>query len=430
MHGGRFTPESIGTPTRGRQPACRALPAERPSIMHRSFRLLACLVPGLLGCAEPTGPFPLALPAPTELAVGAAHACRILGAGTLYCWGRGSEGQLGRGEFEAVPALPGQVFDAASFSTVVAGRSHTCALDTEGLAWCWGSNELGQLGIDAEAQVACGAAVCSPVPAPVVGNRRFVSLAAGDQFTCGLEAEGSAWCWGLGDVGQLGQPISGDCAGNRCSFVPVRVQGEQRLRMLSAGRAHVCGLTEDGEAVCWGYNDQGQLGRSDRVDSPIPRPVASDTRFVQVSAGGLHTCAVTSDAAAWCWGIDAIGAGPTILESSVPVPVIGGAGYSHVESGRVSTCGVRADGLLDCWGTNLSSEMGFPEQEIHHLFPAPRRVDTQRRFETLAGEYQTYCGLDAAGAVWCWGAGTQGQLGSGSVDSAEPLIVPLPAVTR
>lgn len=403
--------------------------AERPSRMHRSLPRLSLILPALLACAEPTGPFPLATPMPATLAVGAAHACRIAGNGTLYCWGRGSEGQLGRGEFEAAPALPDAVFDAGPFESVVAGRTHTCALDAEGGAWCWGSNELGQLGIDAAAQVACGAAACSPAPAPVAGGRRFVALAAGDQFTCGLEAAGTVWCWGLGDVGQLGQPISDECGGNRCSFVPLPVQGEHHLRALSAGRAHVCGLTEDGEAVCWGYNDQGQLGRGDRVDSPVPRTVASDERFVQVSAGGLHTCAVTAAGAVWCWGIDAIGAGPAILESAVPVPVTGHEAYAQVESARVSTCGVRNDGLLNCWGTNLSSEMGFPEQEIHHLFPAPRRTDSDRRFDAIAGEYQTYCGTGAAGDVWCWGAGTQGQLGSGTVDSAEPLRVSLPAVT-
>ena len=427
MHGRRPSPESIGTRTHPGRPACRAIAAERPFSMHRSL-LTPLLLPSLLGCADPTGPFPLAAPARSTLAVGAGHACRVGQDGALYCWGRGSEGQLGRGEFEAVPALPGAVLDAATFTTVVAGRSHTCALDAEGDAWCWGSNQLGQLGIDPQAHVACGVAACSPLPAPVAGNRRFVSLAAGDQFTCGLEAEGTVWCWGLGDVGQLGQPISGDCGGSRCSFVPLLVQGEQRLRTLSAGRAHVCGLSEDGEAVCWGYNDQGQLGRADRVDSPVPRAVATDERFVQVSAGGLHTCAVTAHSAAWCWGIDAIGAGPTILESTIPVPVTGGAAYAQVESGRVSSCGVRADGLIDCWGTNLSSEMGFPEQEIHHLFPAPRRADSDTRFDAIAGEYQTYCGIDPAGDAWCWGAGTQGQLGSGTADSAEPVRVSLPAV--
>ena len=380
----------------------------------------------LLSCAEATQPVPPAAHTPMTLAVGAAHACRIPGDGALYCWGRHTEGQLGRGAFDPAPATPDAVFDAAAFESVVVGRSHTCALDEDGAAWCWGSNALGQLGIEASAGVACGAATCSPVPARVAGDRRFVALAAGDQFTCGLEGAGSVWCWGLGDAGQLGQPIADDCSGNRCSFVPLPVSGDHRLRTLSAGLAHVCGLSGDGKAVCWGYNGQGQLGRGDRIDSPVPRAVAFDGRFVQLSAGGLHTCAVTAAGAAWCWGIDAIGAGPGTLESAIPVRVTGGGSYTQVESGRVSTCGVRSDGLVDCWGTNLSSEMGFPEEEIHHLFPAPRRIDSDRRFTAIAGEYQTYCAADAAGMVWCWGAGTQGQLGSGTVDSAEPLPVPLP----
>lgn len=394
--------------------------------MNRARRPLPLILLALLSCSEPTEPTVPIIRAVTTLAVGAGHACRVAPTSHVYCWGRGSEGQLGHGQFVPVPAPPSEVFDAASYRSVVGGRSHTCALDAEGGAWCWGANDRGQLGIDPADFVTCGAASCSPVPAPVVGNHRFVALAAGDQFTCGLEASGSAWCWGMGDVGQLGQAISAECGGNRCSMVPVSVQGGHRLRTLSAGLAHACGLSEAGEAVCWGYNDQGQLGRGDRVSSPLPLAVPSDERFVQVSAGGLHTCAVTEAGSAWCWGIDALGAGPAILESDVPVPVTGGGTWIQVEAGRVSTCAIRTERRVECWGTNLRSEMGFPEEEIHHLFPAPRPTDSDRPFDTIAGEYQTYCGIDPAGEVWCWGAGSQGQLGSGTMDSAEPIRVPLP----
>jgi alpha-tubulin suppressor-like RCC1 family protein len=390
--------------------------------MHRVLRALP-LVAGT-ACAGPSEPTPPIAPVPATLAVGAAHACRISDQ-VLRCWGRGGEGQLGRGSFVDAPAPPHAVFDAASFRSVVAGRSHTCALDAAGAAWCWGANDRGQLGIDPSDIVACAVASCSPVPAPVAGEHRFSLLAAGDQFTCGLEPAGGAWCWGLGDAGQLGQAVSTDCGGNRCSMVPVQVQGTQRLTALSAGLAHVCGLTSDGTAVCWGYNDQGQLGRGDRTSSPAPQPVSSGERFVQLSAGGLHTCALTMRGAAWCWGTDALGAGPGVLESAVPAAVAASGSWIQVEAGRVSTCAVRMDRQIDCWGTNLSSEMGFSEEEIHHLFPTPRRIDSDRRFETIAGKYQTYCGTDAGGEVWCWGAGTQGQLGSGTVDRAEPVRVPL-----
>ena len=394
--------------------------------MYRVLRALPLVA--TIACGDPAGPSLPMTPVPATLAVGAGHACRLSADEVLRCWGRGSEGQLGRGGFVSAPAPPDAAFDAAAFRSVVAGRAHTCALDAAGAAWCWGANDRGQLGIGPADLVACGVASCSPVPAPVVGGHHFSMLAAGDQFTCGLEPAGGAWCWGLGDAGQLGQTITGDCEGNRCSVVPLRVQGTQRLTTLSAGLAHVCGLAADGTAVCWGYNDQGQLGRGDQASSPVPAPVSSAERFVQVSAGGLHTCALTSRGAAWCWGADALGAGASVLESAVPVAVAGGGPWVRVEAGRVSTCAIRMDRLVDCWGTNLSGEMGFPEEEIHRLFPSPRRADSGRRLESIAGKYQTYCATDAGGEVWCWGAGAQGQLGSGTVDSAEPVRVPLTAL--
>ncbi|HEU5050603.1 MAG TPA: hypothetical protein VFU00_09785 [Gemmatimonadales bacterium] len=393
--------------------------------MALRLSLALLIAAALTACGDSTDPGSGPDVVPATLAVGSAHACRIAPSGKLACWGRGSEGQLGSGDLPQVAGPRWVDGGGVIFRSVVAGRSHTCALDEEGAAYCWGAGDLGQLGVNLSALLPCGAILCSPLPAPAGGAHRFVALAAGDQFTCGLEAAGTVWCWGLGDVGQLGQTISEECGGTRCSFAPVQVQGELRLRTLSAGRSHVCGLTSGGDAVCWGYNYQGQLGRGDEVDSPEPRTVSTSERFVQLSAGGLHTCAVTAARAAHCWGIDALGAGSTILESTVPVPVAGGATYSQVEAGRVTTCAIRSDGLVECWGTNLSSEMGFPEAEIHETFPEPVRTGSDLRLETIAGEYLTYCGIAPDDGTWCWGAGEQGQLGSGNVDSADPLNVPL-----
>ena len=130
-------------------------------------------------------------------------------------------------------------FATAAFASVTAGGQHTCALTSSGVAYCWGRGESGQLGVpppvtvcDDPLPVACGL-----VPLPVDGGLRFERLSAGGQHTCGLTADGSAWCWGSNAFGQLGNGSSS------ASNAPVAVATAERFTRIVAGQAHTCALT-------------------------------------------------------------------------------------------------------------------------------------------------------------------------------------------
>jgi alpha-tubulin suppressor-like RCC1 family protein len=106
---------------------------------------------------------------------------------------------------------------------------------------------------------------------------RFVSVSAGWWHTCALAADGGAWCWGSDVFGQLGgRPVEPEScpAAAACSTVPVPVAGEGRFVAVGAGGAHSCGLTADGTAYCWGDNSLGQLGNGAEAASAVPVPVA------------------------------------------------------------------------------------------------------------------------------------------------------------
>ena len=145
------------------------------------------------------------------LAAGAGHTCGISG-NTLLCWGDNGSGQLGDGS-TAGRLAPAPVLGLPSPpSALVAGAVHTCALLTDGAAYCWGQNLHGQLGN--------GSTENSPLPEPVAGGLRFVTLYAGGGVTCGFLRDGSEYCWGMNQGGQLGDGTRT----NRSS--PVRVGGE------------------------------------------------------------------------------------------------------------------------------------------------------------------------------------------------------------
>jgi alpha-tubulin suppressor-like RCC1 family protein len=122
--------------------------------------------------------------------------------GTLWCWGDNKEGQLGIGT-NAASTTPVQVFaGAAKWTTVSAGQSHTCALQADGTLWCWGRNANGQLGT--------GSNLASAAPVALMGlPATWVAVTAGGEHTCAVAGDGTLWCWGLNVKGQLGLGSAG-----------------------------------------------------------------------------------------------------------------------------------------------------------------------------------------------------------------------------
>ena len=191
----------------------------------------------------------------------------------------------------------------ARFNAISAGDSHTCALADDGVAWCWGSNSHGQLGIG-------GGHESEARPVAVKTGVRYRSISAGRQHTCAIDPGGSGWCWGANDSGQLGDGTFQD------RDVPGRVRLPRRLSNISAGRAHSCATDASGTVLCWGSNDHGQSGALAGEAIRVPSPVVGAPSASRVSVGDNHSCA-EGTAGLFCWGAnDRVQLGSaTLLES-------------------------------------------------------------------------------------------------------------------
>jgi len=140
------------------------------------------------------------------LAAGIAHTCARTPAGQVWCWGNNGMGQLGTTDPGAV--TPVLVAGGMNFDTIVSSANHTCGLHA-GAAWCWGDNSAMQLGHTGSGQ-----------PAPVAGGITFTSISAGRDHSCAMSSDGIAYCWGGNLHGQLGAATAPD------GFSPVRVGGQ------------------------------------------------------------------------------------------------------------------------------------------------------------------------------------------------------------
>jgi alpha-tubulin suppressor-like RCC1 family protein/pimeloyl-ACP methyl ester carboxylesterase len=235
-----------------------------------------------------------------SLSAGFDHTCGVTMHGTALCWGDNSFGQLGDGGREQ-SAVPVRVAGEEVWRSVASGQYFTCGLTTTARMYCWGSDWYGS------------------TPSPDKTDLALEDIVAGGSHVCGLTPAGDAYCRGNNLLGQLGNPA---IVGAVDSMVPVA--SPVAFVSLAAGKSHTCGIAADGAAYCWGYNFSGQLGTGTNTSTKVPLPVVGGLSFVQLAGGDHHTCGVTPDGAAYCWGSGGsgqLGTGST-GGSTTPVQVV------------------------------------------------------------------------------------------------------------
>ncbi|MFH1764492.1 MAG: hypothetical protein ABIF09_09900 [Gemmatimonadota bacterium] len=143
-----------------------------------------------------------------------------------------------------------------------------------------------------------GAIECKGIPFPVPGVPALSQISAGSWHTCGLAADGAAWCWGFNWMGETGSTRLGPTERD-----PAQVPGGLAFAEISANHGYTCALTLDGALYCWGLNLSGLLGTGTTTGiSTTPQQVAGGYSFTLMSAGSTHMCGVTAAGAAYCWG--------------------------------------------------------------------------------------------------------------------------------
>lgn len=282
----------------------------------------------------------------TSIATGADHTCARGTDDQVYCWGRNATGQLGRGATPGNASIPSPVAATPAFTAVAAGEAHSCALQSDSTAACWGYNVQGQLGE--------GSQSLRTAPYPVAGALRFRSISAGAFHTCAVTSADVAFCWGANGSGALGDSTFF----NRP--LPTAVRGGIPFRLVSAGANHTCGIAVGGAAWCWGGNDRGQLGAPPPAAVTAPAAVAGGLTFDSLSVGDEFSCGIATDSTAYCWGANDHGqlGDSSTTDRATPVAVHGGLKFSQLSAGRQHTCGVATDAHVYCWGSGLSGELG------------------------------------------------------------------------
>ncbi len=355
------------------------------------------------------------------IAPGSDNTCAITTDGRLYCAGASYGPQ-------AEPVSNTLRFTTVSMGGDVTPTTHSfgCAVSTTRTGYCWGTNTNGELGNGELSGT-------RPTPFPIAGAVSFQSISAGMDFACGVAVNGDAYCWGNGSLGQLGR------GGQQSSSVAVRVRSDQKFVQIQAAKYHVCALTVGNELYCWGRNELGSLGSgSTGPFESTPVLVTGGLKFKSFTARGGVTCGLNLEEKAYCWGNNTVlTLGAAATEScygqkpcsSVPLPVNGDRAYVSLAASENAVCGVAVDFQTYCWGLNQQAEFGIPSDSFGcvtsgaiggcTIVPVP----TVSGFKILFAGARNYCGLDARGVGFCWGANDTDQLGHVTTltSSSEPL---------
>lgn len=341
------------------------------------------------------------------IAAGYRHTCAVASNGRAYCWGAGDHGELGNGNAVATDT-PVAVQSNIPFRSITAGWSHTCALSTGGAAFCWGDNHVNQLGT---ADPLSGYAT----PRAVRFAGPFTELSAGFVHTCGVTTAGEVVCWGENRRGQLSGAAANEARITTAQFTRVAV-----------GEFHSCGLRADSVAVCWGWNSAGELGTHAPLGAvnATPAAVFGELEYHDIASGARHSCGVNAQGKVHCWGLNGsgeIGRNP-LVNSTTPFPIASTNSFADVAIGGAHACAIDLQQLIYCWGAAMVNGAAQDTQ-----VPSGPVGGTTRRYHALSAGYEHTCALSMDDEVWCWGSNLHGQLGiSGVASSSNPVRVPLP----
>ncbi len=369
----------------------------------------------------------------SQIAAGVHHACARRD-GRVSCWGLDRNGILGVGEDApkiamqrdsvGVPSLVIGLESVGEIVTVAVDYDFSCLLTGAGEVYCWGENDVGQLGT--------GDRISRAQPTKVNGLPAVVSLDVSFGKVCATTKGGEVSCWGSGAFGDEVQPKDGGHPPREFRLQPTEV-----AQLSGADQVDGDCLLRRGKVSCWGHNAGGQVGNGeggceydgplcpnsrcapDKICKYVANPVAALglAKVIELDVGGQLRYARTPDGVVWQWGQVGHTMSLEPRDTYRPQPREDLPSMVEVSAGGSHACARTEEGELWCWGNDSFGQLGF-ELTGHDSEQAPRRVEGLPKVRAIAAGFYFTGVLAGEGEpqIWCWGDNGNGQLGDGTID--------------
>jgi alpha-tubulin suppressor-like RCC1 family protein len=354
----------------------------------------------------------------TSVASGAQHTSAATNAGTVFCWGNNSAGQLGDGTTTSRPR-PVMVTGLTGVRALALGDLFSCALLNNGQVWCWGGNADGELGNNGMTP--------SATPVQVVSLPNATAIAAGVAHACAVTGQGTIYCWGRNDAGQTGNAMMG---GDVRLPSMVNITG---VASVACGGSTTCILGTNQNLWCWGDNSNGQLGINSTTDQDSPTGVGGLSALpISLTVGNSFTCvgypgAGNSEDIA-CWGANGYGqfGDGTTNSTTTPPTSPGLSTVALFSAGGYYSCGTdQGNGEVFCEGQNVEGELANGGSDGSSHFNPTKTSPVVAKVTQLSTSLRHACALSTNSPhVYCWGKNDDGEIGDGTTierDTPTPV---------
>ena len=319
---------------------------------------------------------------------------------TLYNWGYNVLGGLGDNTTNSQSVPIQTVAQGNNWKQVSCGQYFTAAVKTDGTLWCWGYNAYSNIGDNTAINRS------SPVQTVTFGTN-WKQVSCGYRFTSAIKTDGTLWTWGYNALyGALGD----NTTTNRSSPVQTVAFGAN-WKQVASGASFTTAIKTDGTLWCWGKNDFGQIGDNTTTHRSSPvQTVAFGTNWKQAASGASFAAAIKTDGSLWCWGkndLGQIGDNTTTHRSSPVQTVAFGTNWKQVACGYASTA-IKTDGTLWLWGRNNVGQLG--DNTTTNRSSPVQTIAFGTNWKQVSCDSLTMA-VKNDGSLWTWGENSFGELG-------------------
>lgn len=348
---------------------------------------------------------------PPAIAAGGAHSLAIRSDGVAWGWGANAAGELGLGSGTSAKLLPQIISGVLGGVAIEGGSNFSHALKDDGTALAFGSNNDGRLGD--------GTTTVRYLPTAVSGASAIVAMRNGEKHGVALKGDGTLLTWGGNDYGQLAESTS---TTQRTSATAI--SGVNDVSAIAAGDHFSLAMKQDGTIVSWGRNNSGQLGNNSTTNSSSPVSVSSIATATAIAAGGLHALALLDDGTVVAWGNNTWGqlgdgtSGP-FSHKLTPVEVAGLSDIVAIGAGASFSLALKDDGTVWAWGGNSQGELADGTTGDR---ASAAQISGLADIVKIAVGGNHALAMTSNGTVYAWGRNADGQLGDGTTTNRTTPI--------
>ena len=291
------------------------------------------------------------------------------------------------------------------FAKVAAGYDYSLGIDKDGNLWEWGRIQIGYNANDI---------TLKSTPEQIKAGTKFQAISTGggisNEYSLAIDEEGNLWAWGDNQWSQLGDGTTED------KTTPVQIKAGTKFQAISTGRSalgsHSLGIDEAGNLWAWGDNGSGQLGDGTTEDKTTPVQIKAGTTFKAISTGDRHSLAIDEAGNLWSWGNNQNGklGDGTTENKTTPIQIKEGTKFKAISAGSNYSLAIDEAGNLWAWGDNSYGQIGNGSAE--GIITTPVQIKNETTFQEIAVGNDHSLALDTEGNLWVCGSNSYAQIGN------------------